>query len=227
MARTRRTGRHVAEPEGGEDADFRLASQLQAEELSIFDQTVNGRRLAMRLGGHRQHEPQPAQSANEPEPEIERGNTENNEAPDDNASANGDGGREQGDPRPANGPEPEVERDAPGDEANPNNDPPPNGIDRGNSSLSDESSDTDDDETETVHCLYCLCDKLTNSSTQFPCGHPACFECLDRRLRLAARDISLYPAECCGKPIPRDILGQRLSPEDLKWYLEKEVEFTT
>ncbi|PHH67256.1 hypothetical protein CDD81_3025 [Ophiocordyceps australis] len=78
-----------------------------------------------------------------------------------------------------------------------------------------------------VHCVACDEGGSPSQMARCPCSHEYCAPCLTHLFQSALRDGSLFPARCCGQPIPLQGNGRFLSPEIMSAYRAKQVEHTT
>ncbi|KAL6820725.1 hypothetical protein V8C40DRAFT_251192 [Trichoderma camerunense] len=75
-------------------------------------------------------------------------------------------------------------------------------------------------------CLVCTDEFPFVETLRCPCSHDYCRECLSNYVKKAIDDESIFPPQCCGKPIPLTGVNQIfLSPDILGKYRAKELEY--
>ncbi|KAI1381237.1 hypothetical protein F4677DRAFT_440450 [Hypoxylon crocopeplum] len=80
---------------------------------------------------------------------------------------------------------------------------------------------------QTRICQCCRDEKDANELSQGQCLHEYCGECITRHFQLAMTKDSMYPARCCGLPIPLLRVQHHLTPELGFQYREKGEELLT
>lgn len=76
-------------------------------------------------------------------------------------------------------------------------------------------------------CIACNDEVAYTSAVYAPCGHDYCKECAKQIFVNAARDEALFPPRCCRQPIPLAAVDVFLTPEFIRHFEEKSVEFQT
>lgn len=76
-------------------------------------------------------------------------------------------------------------------------------------------------------CVACSDEVTYTSAVYAPCGHDYCKDCAKTVFVNAIRDEALFPPRCCRQPIPIAAVDVFLTPEFIKHFEEKSVEFTT
>ncbi|KAI0128464.1 RING finger protein [Xylariales sp. AK1849] len=76
-------------------------------------------------------------------------------------------------------------------------------------------------------CTSCMEPKHVRQLVRAPCQHEYCHGCLLTLFRSAMTDESLFPPQCCRRPIPADLHQQVLGPSVINQFHEKEIEFST
>ena len=75
-------------------------------------------------------------------------------------------------------------------------------------------------------CVICR-DDIEGPMYQAPCEHWFSIDCLEELFRNATVDESLFPAQCCGQPIPLPEARSHLDSALMGLYDKKSIEFST
>ena len=76
-------------------------------------------------------------------------------------------------------------------------------------------------------CASCNDPVLYFEAVYAPCGHEYCKVCVNQLFSLAARDESVFPPRCCKQSIPLAAADVFFTPEFVKEFGEKPIEYTT
>lgn len=60
-----------------------------------------------------------------------------------------------------------------------------------------------------------------------PCGHDYCSECAKRLFTTSTKDESLFPPRCCRQPIPLAAVDVFMTPEVIRHFEERTIEYST
>ena len=74
-------------------------------------------------------------------------------------------------------------------------------------------------------CIACL-DPENGNEIRLVCGHVMCYGCVNQIFDLAATDESLFPPNCCEKPIPMRDVAPHIDSEVYERYYTKAPEFS-
>lgn len=78
-----------------------------------------------------------------------------------------------------------------------------------------------------TQCIACSNDLRALDTICTPCGHTYCRNCLKKVFLHAARDEDMFPPRCCGEAIPLEIAATVMSIDELGFFKEKAVEYST
>ena len=77
------------------------------------------------------------------------------------------------------------------------------------------------------HCVSCMTDVPYLDALRCPCSHDYCRSCVGELFEAAIQDETLFPARCCGQPIPLGLNRIFLSAEVIERYQAKMLEYGT
>lgn len=80
---------------------------------------------------------------------------------------------------------------------------------------------------EQCQCCVCFESFQATSVPPLPCGDRYCADCLRTLFQNASRDETLFPPRCCRLQIPLENIEHELSREEIRFFLNAEVEFST
>ncbi|RAK73231.1 BRcat and Rcat domain-containing protein, partial [Aspergillus fijiensis CBS 313.89] len=76
-------------------------------------------------------------------------------------------------------------------------------------------------------CTGCTEDISRAKVARSHCSHNYCSSCLERCFKSSLTEGGRFPPRCCGRPYDIATVGKHLTPETLRQYEKKKVEFET